>query len=520
MATAALSPFVQSRNQTPRSVASASRSGYSFDSPHDPAFPSLPFDHLDNPLHLLCDAADSCLPLSPSTSGDLFYPLSFTSQSPPPSLSTTVTTGSKMCHPHSSGSSVERKRSLDDLEDNEPRTDSPQSINPSSPVKSEATTTPAVPTAFPSLGTSAWTMGFCTPASIKVEPNVGLQHGNMYCEHTFGRAHPNESRKKQRTESLRLDRTLFDHGAYFPYPTTMSPAASVTHWPVDLEPAPLPLSPEVVPFGSLSLNSPHSTLSPSTSPIFIPHVVPFGQHPAVASQHHGVFHFSNMIPSPYLSGASPQGSLPPHTRPQFVALNPYTYVGSAAAPLFPGNESGTLSHPPFHTPPSPINPRPYCFTPAALSPSTLPSPPGLSGSKVTKRSTSARTTSASAIIPSRSPSPEPFVCPTCHKTFRRHPTLAAHIRAAHPPPSSVSTTMAIPTITPRAVPFTASESRERSFGCPTCDKTFLRRHDLKRHLLLHSVPGGAKPFSCDRCSVSFTRQDALHRHLRAERCKK
>ena len=51
--------------------------------------------------------------------------------------------------------------------------------------------------------------------------------------------------------------------------------------------------------------------------------------------------------------------------------------------------------------------------------------------------------------------------------------------------------------------------------CEICSSTFVRRHDLKRHLLLHS---GLGPYRCS-CGRHFSRQDFFARHLQSCRSK-
>ncbi|KAG0168417.1 hypothetical protein DFQ30_004777 [Apophysomyces sp. BC1015] len=53
----------------------------------------------------------------------------------------------------------------------------------------------------------------------------------------------------------------------------------------------------------------------------------------------------------------------------------------------------------------------------------------------------------------------------------------------------------------------------RPYPCHMCSRAFARKHDLQRHIRVHT---GAKPYSCLCCKKSFARTDALKRHLRME----
>ncbi|KAJ2123971.1 hypothetical protein GGH12_000355 [Coemansia sp. RSA 1822] len=59
-------------------------------------------------------------------------------------------------------------------------------------------------------------------------------------------------------------------------------------------------------------------------------------------------------------------------------------------------------------------------------------------------------------------------------------------------------------------------SPARPFKCETCDQSFSRNHDLKRHVKIHS---GVKPHKCNKCGKSFGRSDALKRHSMVKRCR-
>ena len=63
-----------------------------------------------------------------------------------------------------------------------------------------------------------------------------------------------------------------------------------------------------------------------------------------------------------------------------------------------------------------------------------------------------------------------------------------------------------------------ADKKPRDFSCTVigCEMKFMRRQDLKRHVLTHT---GAKPHSCPLgCGVTFSRTDAAARHVKAGRC--
>lgn len=53
----------------------------------------------------------------------------------------------------------------------------------------------------------------------------------------------------------------------------------------------------------------------------------------------------------------------------------------------------------------------------------------------------------------------------------------------------------------------------RPYPCHLCRRAFARKHDLQRHIRVHT---GDKPYSCPCCKKAFARTDALKRHLRME----
>ncbi|KAL0091177.1 hypothetical protein F4703DRAFT_1710600, partial [Phycomyces blakesleeanus] len=52
-------------------------------------------------------------------------------------------------------------------------------------------------------------------------------------------------------------------------------------------------------------------------------------------------------------------------------------------------------------------------------------------------------------------------------------------------------------------------NEHKPHGCTVCEKSFARKHDLGRHMRIHT---GDKPYMCLCCKKAFARTDALSRH--------
>lgn len=65
----------------------------------------------------------------------------------------------------------------------------------------------------------------------------------------------------------------------------------------------------------------------------------------------------------------------------------------------------------------------------------------------------------------------------------------------------------------RDVKPTKCTAKNKIYDCNLCPRSFARKHDLQRHIRVHT---GAKPYYCLNCEKAFARTDALKRHLRME----
>ncbi|ORX89646.1 zinc finger protein, partial [Basidiobolus meristosporus CBS 931.73] len=61
------------------------------------------------------------------------------------------------------------------------------------------------------------------------------------------------------------------------------------------------------------------------------------------------------------------------------------------------------------------------------------------------------------------------------------------------------------------IPSAKDSLKMKSHVCQYCFRSFTRKHDLHRHIRVHT---GDKPYQCNYCNKSFARTDALKRHYR------
>ncbi|XP_031630555.1 protein krueppel-like [Contarinia nasturtii] len=120
-------------------------------------------------------------------------------------------------------------------------------------------------------------------------------------------------------------------------------------------------------------------------------------------------------------------------------------------------------------------------SPGPISPPTSGSSPQSIGSMEHQSPSSTSIRSTPNKEPTRDKS---FTCQTCNRSFGYKHVLQNHER---------------------------THTGEKPFACPECDKRFTRDHHLKTHMRLHT---GEKPYHCKYCDKQFVQVANLRRHLR------
>ncbi|KAK9509161.1 hypothetical protein O3M35_006539 [Rhynocoris fuscipes] len=106
-----------------------------------------------------------------------------------------------------------------------------------------------------------------------------------------------------------------------------------------------------------------------------------------------------------------------------------------------------------------------------------------------------------------------FVCDLCGKKFNRKPRLNEHVKFFHLGAKPYECVHCIKTFIRKEDlnRHLVIHSGVKAHQCPICTKSFTMKSTLKVHLLTHTKE---PPRSCDACGRAFIRQDCLLRHMK------
>ncbi|KAJ1977282.1 hypothetical protein H4R34_003643 [Dimargaris verticillata] len=114
------------------------------------------------------------------------------------------------------------------------------------------------------------------------------------------------------------------------------------------------------------------------------------------------------------------------------------------------------------------------------------------------------------------PSPYPQLLAQSAVGPQPDPCLMAPASMAPQPNPSMTCSFRYMPYNAAGFPYRVQYVPSRPYKCPTCNQSFSRNHDLKRHVKIHT---GLKPHQCQRCGKRFGRSDALKRHSLVKRCR-
>ncbi|EDV98454.1 protein krueppel [Drosophila grimshawi] len=157
-----------------------------------------------------------------------------------------------------------------------------------------------------------------------------------------------------------------------------------------------------------------------------------------------------------------------------------TEISMSVSDLYNHHHNSHHHHHHHHTPSGPISP-----PSSGSSPNSSAHEASSAGTTTTTVATTTATVATAAAPSSKDPSRDKsFTCKICSRSFGYKHVLQNHER---------------------------THTGEKPFECPECHKRFTRDHHLKTHMRLHT---GEKPYHCSHCDRQFVQVANLRRHLR------
>ncbi|OQR73253.1 zinc finger protein-like [Tropilaelaps mercedesae] len=113
--------------------------------------------------------------------------------------------------------------------------------------------------------------------------------------------------------------------------------------------------------------------------------------------------------------------------------------------------------------------------------------------------------------------PKGFACPQCSETFPELHLMTAHHITAHLSPHGLLANGAANTAVQHfkkdmlsILDATLGGTKRKDKTCEVCLKQFASRHDMERHMRVHTRE---RPFICPLCATGFTQKSSLKSHL-------